>query len=285
MADVLHVGTYLVGASRLKSALHERDVAEAFEHTPVGHGFLADARIGRHHGHAQAVFRVACYVALDASFVLGEVSPYECVVRAVCGLVEELQAERCLRLRCLCHHEQTRCVLVNAMHESHFGVVGVVALQVAQMPSYGVDECACEVAGSRVHHHACLLVYHHQLRVFVHHVERYVLCHDACVVARTVEHQCHHIIGAHLVVALHGALVYVYEACVGSFLYAVARRVGQLLAHELVNALRLLTRVGYKAEVLVELTGLVVVFDWGCEDIFFYHILVFRRRLSRTKPV
>ena len=66
-----------------------------------------------------------------------------------------------------------------------------------------------------------------------------------------------------------------YEACVGSLLYAVARRVGQLLAHELVNALRLLTRVGYKAEVLVELTGLVVVFDWGCEDIFFYHILVY----------
>ena len=161
------------------------------------------------------------------------------------------------------------------MNESHFGVVGVVALQVAQMPSDGVDERACEVAGSRMNHHARLLVYHHHLRVFVHYVERQIFCHDACVVARTVEHERHHIIWAHLVVALHGALVDVYKACVGSLLYAVARRMGQLLAHELVDALRLLAWVGNKAEVLVELTGFVVVFDWGCEDIFFYHILVF----------
>ena len=46
--------------------------------------------------------------------------------------------------------------------------------------------------------------------------------------------------------------------------------------------MRLLTRVGYKAEVLVELTCLVVVFDWGCEDIFFYHILAFRQSLSKA---
>ena len=275
MTDVLHVGTYLVCASGLKATLDERHVAEALKHTPVGYGFLADARVGRHHGHAQTVFRVACYVAFDASFVFGEVAPYESVVRAVRCLVEELQAERRLSLRSLRHDEQTRCVFVDAMHESHFGVVGVVALQVAQMPSDSVDERACEVAGSRMNHHARLLVYHHHLRVFVHYVERQIFCHDACVVARTVEHERHHIVWAHLVVALHGALVDVYKACVGSLLYAVARRMGQLLAHELVDALRLLAWVGNKAEVLVELTGFVVVFDWGCEDIFFYHILVF----------
>lgn len=99
MSYVLHVGTYLVCTARLKPAFYERHVAETLYHTPVCDSFLANTRLGWHHGHAQSVFRVACYVALNASFVLGEVAPHHGVVRAMRGLIEELESERSLRFR------------------------------------------------------------------------------------------------------------------------------------------------------------------------------------------
>ena len=49
-----------------------------------------------------------------------------------------------------------------------------------------------------------------------------------------------------------------YEARVGSPLYAVARRVRQLLAHKLIYAQGLLTLVGLKAKVLIQLLRFVV---------------------------
>ena len=76
--------------------------------------------------------------------------------------------------------------------------------------------------------------------------------------ARTVEHERHHVAGAHLVVALHGAVVDVYEAGIGRLLYAVARGVLQLLTHELVYPYGLLPGVGLEAEVLVQLLVIVL---------------------------
>lgn len=90
MSYMLHVGTYLMGTARLQSAFYERYIAEVLYHAPMSHRFLADTRLWRHHSHAQSVFRVACDVALNASFVLGEVAPHHSVVRAMRCLVEEL---------------------------------------------------------------------------------------------------------------------------------------------------------------------------------------------------
>ena len=98
------------------------------------------------------------------------------------------------------------------MHQSHLGVVGVVALQVAQMPCNGVDQRTGEVASTGMNHHASLLVHHHYVLVFVNYVDGQVLSHDACVVTGTVQHERHYVAGAHLVVALHWAVVDMHEA-------------------------------------------------------------------------
>ena len=258
MSYMLHVGTYLMGTARFQSALYQRYVAEALYHAPVRHSLLANTRFGRHHSHAQSVLRVASNVALNASFVLCEVAPHHSVVRAMRSLIEELQSERRLCFRSFCHNEQSACVLVDTVHESHFGVVGVVALHIAHVPGYGIDQCAGEVARSRVHHHASLLVHHHQVVVLIHHVYGQVFSHDACVVAWAVEHQRHHVARAHLEVALDGASVDVYKACIGSRLNTVARRVRQFLAHIFVDSQGLHAGIGLKSEVLVQLPGLVV---------------------------
>ena len=42
MADVTHVGTYLVGPACLQHTLHKRGIAVAFQHPIMGDGWLAD---------------------------------------------------------------------------------------------------------------------------------------------------------------------------------------------------------------------------------------------------
>ena len=76
--------------------------------------------------------------------------------------------------------------------------------------------------------------------------------------AWAVEHQRHHVAGAHLEVALYGASVDVYKAGIGSRLNTVARRVRQFLAHIFVDSQGLHAGIGLKSEVLVQLPGLVV---------------------------
>lgn len=93
VADVLHVGSYLMCAACLEHAFHEGGVAVFLHHLPVCDGGFAYVRAGRRHGHAQAVLGVAGDVALYASAVFGKVSPDEAVVGAVCVVVEELFAE------------------------------------------------------------------------------------------------------------------------------------------------------------------------------------------------
>ena len=73
-------------------------------------------------------------------------------------MVEELLAKRGLGLGCLCHHQQAACVLVYAMHQSHFWVVGVVAGIVLQMPCKCIYQCAAEVATPGMDYHAGWLV-------------------------------------------------------------------------------------------------------------------------------
>ena len=251
MTNMLHVCTDLVRAACLENTLNERHIAITFYHAPMGDGRLAYARVGRHDRHAQAVFRVACNVAFNASLVFGEIAPHQRVVATVCGLVEELQSETGLRLRGLCHDEQTAGVFVYAVNESHLRVVRVIALQVSQMPRHSVDERAMKVACAGMNHQSCGFVHHHQLRIFIDHVEGNVFCLNLRLMTWAVEHQRHHIARAHLIVALHRLVVDVYESGIGSLLYAVTRRVLQLLTHELVHAHGLLTGVCLEAEMLV----------------------------------
>lgn len=46
MADMPHMGTYLMGAAGLEDTLNQRDIAEALYHAVMGYGMLAYARVG-----------------------------------------------------------------------------------------------------------------------------------------------------------------------------------------------------------------------------------------------
>ena len=83
MTDMLHMCTYLMRATCLKYALHERCIAKAFDNAIVGNCILSDATVGRKDFHAQSVLGVTGYVSLDRSLVVNEVSPYQGVVTTV----------------------------------------------------------------------------------------------------------------------------------------------------------------------------------------------------------
>ena len=222
MADMLHVGSYLMGAAGFETAFDEGDVAELLDDAPVGDGILAYAGVGGGDGHAEAVLGVAGDVALDASLVGVEVAPDEAVVDAVGVVDEELLAETGLRFRCLGDDEQTAGVLVYAVDESYLGTVGVEGGYVAHVPCHGIDEGAAEVACSGMHHHASGLVDDHEDVVLIDNVEGYVFGVDGAVVLGNVEHEGDDVARAHLVVALDGTAADLYVARFGSRLNAVA---------------------------------------------------------------
>ena len=222
MADVLHVGSYLMGAAGLKAAFDEGDIAELLDDAPVGDGILAYAGVGSGYGHAEAVLWVAGDVALDASLVGVEVAPYEAVVDAVGVVDEELLAEGGLCLRRLGDDEQSAGVFVDAVDEAYLGTVGVEGGYVTHVPCHGIDEGSIEIARSGMHHHAGGLVDDHEDVVLIDDVEGYVFGVDGAVVLGNVEHEGDDVARAHLVVALDGTAADLYVARLGSRLNAVA---------------------------------------------------------------
>ena len=126
------------------------------------------------------------------------------------------------------------------------------------MPCDGVDQRAVEIADSRMDNHPGRLVDDHQLVVFIDHVEGDVLGFNGCIVVRTVKHQRDDISRAHLIVALDGLSVDLYEAGVCRFLDAVARGVLNVFRHVFVNTHRHLSAVHFHAKVLIQFLTLAV---------------------------
>lgn len=91
----------------------------------MSNGRLANARFRVEDLHAQSVFRVASDVAFYASLVFHDVSPDKCIIGAVSRLMEELFAQNRFGFRRLRHDEQAACVLVDAVHQSYFRVIGI----------------------------------------------------------------------------------------------------------------------------------------------------------------
>ena len=67
MADVAHVDAYLMGASGLKHTFYQRYMAKCLQHLVMGHGMLAQLRVGGVDGHLEPVFQRPAYVPLDAA--------------------------------------------------------------------------------------------------------------------------------------------------------------------------------------------------------------------------
>ena len=267
MPDMLHVSAYLVGAARFEPALNERHITKAFEHAVMRHGRLSHLRTRRIYRHAQAVVHIAADISLNAPFVFLEVAPHEGVVGAARGFVEKLHAEAGLGLGGLCHHEQARGIFVDAVHQSHGGVVGVVGRTVAQVPGYGVDQSAVVIAATGMHHHACGLVDDHKVAVFINHFEGDILWLNRRVETRAVEQERHDVARLDAVVALYGQSVHVDKAGAGCLLYAVARGVAQMVYQKLVDAQQLLPGISHHAEMLVQLAALLFFNGGNCRRI------------------
>jgi len=254
MADGFHVCTYLMGAPGLEHTLHQGDISEPLEHVIMGHRRLADFRPGVEHLHAQPVFGVSPDVAFHPAVVLNDIAPHQCVIRAVRGLVEKLLAQGRLGIGRLGHDEQSAGVLVDAVHQSHLGIIRVKGLQVSQVPRHGIDERAVEIAGTGMHHHARGLVHHHQRVVFIDDVEGYFLGQHRRLVLGAVEHERDHVCRPHLVVALHRFAVDKDAPRVGRRLYAVSARMLHLVGEILVYTQRCLPAIHLHAPMLVELS-------------------------------
>ena len=179
------------------------------------------------------------------------------MIASVRGFVEKLLAQRCFGLGCLGYNQQPAGVLVNAMHQSHLGIIGIEALQIAQMPGHCVNQRPAEIACSRVHYHAGVFVDHHQAVVFIHYVQCNFFGQDRRIALGAVEHQTDYITRAHLIVALYRLSAYENTACIGRRLYAVTTRMLHMLGQKLVNPHRRLTGIHLHFPVFVEARSLI----------------------------
>ena len=90
VADMLHVGPYLMGSACLEDAFHEGDIPKTFKHPIMGDGGFAHFAVWRKHCHAKPITWIAPDVTLYASLVFCEIGPHQGVIAAVSGFVEEL---------------------------------------------------------------------------------------------------------------------------------------------------------------------------------------------------
>lgn len=259
MANVLHVCSDLMCASCFQYALHECGVAKSLQWIVVCDCMFAHVAVGWKHGHLHTVLWVASYVALDASFVFCNMSPHQCVVFALGGLVEELPSEVGLGFRSLGNDQQSACVLVDAVYKSYFRVVDVVFWEIFEMPGEGIEQCAVPVAVSWVYDQSGLLVDDNEVVVFINNVDWNFFGDNGIVVVRTVEHHSDDVEWLDLVTAFDGAVVAEDESCIGSTLNAVAAGVGQVFLYELIDSHQFLATVGYKAVVLIQSCRFFVV--------------------------
>ena len=265
MADVFHVGTYLVSTASLQAALDERGIAEALQYAPMGDSGFACVTIGWEDGHALAVAGVTADVALNTTFVLREMSPNQRIVASMGIMVKKLLTQMGLGIGCLCHDKQSAGILIDAVDKSDAGVVGVVSRQTTQMPGDGIDQRTVKVTHAGMHDHACRLVDDHELIIFIDDVKGNILWLDGGIIVRTVKHQRDDIARSHLVIALHRTAVistsespYPDIACIGSLLNTVSRSVLHVLGQEFINAQRLLSAIYFDTEMLEELLRIVL---------------------------
>ena len=174
------------------------------------------------------------------------------------SLVEELLAQCRLGSRSLGYYEQSAGILVDAMDQTHFRVVGIKLRHIAQVPGHSLNQSAMEVSGSRMNHHSSLFVHHHQLVVFINYIDVDFFRLDACFMTRAVEHQRNDVVRAHLVIALHRFTVYMDKSGISRLLNAVAALVSHLISQILVYADRILVGIHLHLPMLIEVIACII---------------------------
>ena len=141
------------------------------------------------------------------------------------------------------------------------------------MPSYGIYQCAVEVASSRMYHHACRFVYHHELIILVYDIERNILSTNGVIMSWAIEHQRYHVASTHLKVALNSLTINKDKACIGSILYSITARMRHTVGKVFVYTHRGLSWVYYYLTMFIELAVIRICAIIICAiDIAFYTI-------------
>ena len=171
VVDVGHVHAYLVGASGLQAAAHVRPAVIPGDHLPVRDG----AAPAGHDGHALAVGRVPGYGRVHGAGVLPQRAVHDALIHARKASVCQLGAERQVGEVVLGRYDKAGGVLVYTVHDARTPLPADAGEGVAAVEHQRVDQRAVRMARCGVHDHAARLIYHDDVRVLVHHVQRYIL--------------------------------------------------------------------------------------------------------------
>ncbi len=155
-----HVYPYLVGATGLEAAFDERHVSQRLDDFIVGDGMFSLAAVGKDL-HDAAVADVAAHIAGDGALLWVGGAPYQCEVAAPRGAVEKLFCQLVVGIFVLGNYEQSRGVLVNAVHQSRPQLPRLKEREIPEVVHKRIHECAGVVAVGRMHNHARCLVNHY----------------------------------------------------------------------------------------------------------------------------
>ena len=264
--------TNLVRAARLQTALYERNISVAFQHAVVRHGVLAVRTVGKDI-HLQAILRATADVADDCTLVLGQITPHKGNVATMNRVVEELFGQSCVRTLVLGYHQQTRCILVDAVYQSRAHIALLEQRQILQVVGERIDQRAAIISAAGVDNHSRLLIYDYQVVILIHHIERDVLGDDLHLALGVGHNERDVIHRLYLVARLCRHAIHQNVAAVGSRLYAVARAVFHTIDQILIQAQHLLSAIDRDGEVLEHLVGTLA-------KLYVLNLLIFLCHLS-----
>ena len=248
--------TNLVRSTRLQTALHKRNIAIAAQHLVVGYGVLTIRAIGKDI-HLQPILGATADISCNSALVLGDIAPYECHIAAIDGVVEKLLGKRGVSPLILGYNQQSRCILVDTMHQSRTGVALGEHRQILKVVRQGVHQRTAMVAHTGVNDHTRLLVYYNDVVILVDNVKRDILRHNLLLTAGIGQDDRYLVEGLNLVARLLRLAIYKDVLAIGSRLNTVARGVFKAYCKILIEAHHRLPLIDRYGEVFVHLIALV----------------------------
>lgn len=250
MAYPVHVDPYLMGSSSLQTALHKGHEAEALQHLVMGHGMLSLVTLRENH-EAHPVIRVAAYITIYGTLIVGNIAPDYRLVTALDRMNEELTGEIELGLVILGDYEQTAGIHVYSVDQyAHPLVFGIGPLGYPQMIGKRVDESSVKMAVAWMYAHAGRLVDYQHVLILIDYVERNVFRLDLEAMALVRQHELNLVVRSDYGISLGRLPVEKDVASLYRKLNPVARSVLKVVRHEFIDPYRSLAYVGIEPEML-----------------------------------
>ena len=168
MADGGHVHPDLVRAAGVQGAMHPAAQFGLVQACKIGSGRLARMLRRVHHGHAQAVARIAANGCTDRALPFARPGTVrQRHILANHAALRDHAHQRIHGSAAARHDHQAAGVLVQPVHDAGTRHLGSSAIACQQT----IEQRAAPVARRRVHHQPCRLVHHQKVGIFVHHLD------------------------------------------------------------------------------------------------------------------